>query len=172
MNHPLAPEFWEAGVETLLAALNPWLKAEYQTCLVAAVEEPFYQPASDRNCYHEIQFAHGYFNSALHELSHWCIAGPERRLLPDFGYWYEPDGRDAEQQKQFEQVEIKPQAIEWHFAEACQRPFRVSIDNLHGGAGNETAFAHAVAQQKQQYAKVGLPERAARIVELLQKAFI
>ena len=33
------------------------------------------------------------FNSALHEISHWTIAGKERRLLADLGYWYAPDGR-------------------------------------------------------------------------------
>lgn len=53
------------------------------------------------------------FNSALHEISHWTIAGKERRLLADLGYWYAPDGRTREQQALFEQVEVKPQAIEW-----------------------------------------------------------
>lgn len=58
------------------------------------------------------------FNSALHEISHWTIAGAKRRLLPDLGYWYAPDGRTKEQQDLFEQVEIKPQAIEWLFAQS------------------------------------------------------
>ncbi|GAM69307.1 transporting ATPase [Vibrio sp. JCM 19236] len=26
----------------------------------------------------------------MHEIAHWCVAGPKRRLLEDFGYWYEP----------------------------------------------------------------------------------
>ncbi len=39
-------------------------------------------------------------------------------LLPDLGYWYAPDGRIEEQQALFEQVEIKPQAIEWLFAKS------------------------------------------------------
>ncbi len=50
------------------------------------------------------------FASALHEISHWCIAGKARRELVDFGYWYCPDGRDAMTQSQFEDVEVKPQA--------------------------------------------------------------
>ena len=47
------------------------------------------------------------------------IAGPEQRLLDDFGYWYVPDRRTLEQQKQFEQVEVKPQAIEWVLSNAA-----------------------------------------------------
>ena len=40
--------------------------------------------------------------------------------------WYAPDGRTKEQQALFEQVEIKPQAIEWMFSKAFGRRFRVS----------------------------------------------
>ncbi|WP_417667272.1 elongation factor P hydroxylase, partial [Pseudidiomarina sp.] len=41
----------------------------------------------------------------LLEMSHWCIAGEKRRQLEDYGYWYLPDGRDAQQQHAFEQAE-------------------------------------------------------------------
>ena len=78
-----------------------------------------------------IAFAHGFFNSGLHEISHWCVAGRERRLQDDFGYWYCPDGRDEIQQALFEQVEIKPQAIECLFNLALGRNFFVSLDNLN-----------------------------------------
>ncbi len=40
-----------------------------------------------------------FFASALHEISHWCVAGKARREQVDFGYWYCPDGRDAMTQK-------------------------------------------------------------------------
>lgn len=93
-------------------------------CLVTSDFEPEYFPATE-DAPARIQFAHGFFNSALHEISHWTIAGEQRRLLPDLGYWYAPDGRTAEQQALFEQVEIKPQAIEWMFAQAFSRKFRV-----------------------------------------------
>lgn len=87
----------------------------------------------------------------MHEISHWCIAGAQRRILPDLGYWYAPDGRTAEQQRLFEQVEVKPQALEWLFAQACLRPFRVSLDNLTGAAGNGTLFKDHVFAQVQRY---------------------
>jgi elongation factor P hydroxylase len=165
--HKLPAENWEQGVAELLASLNPWLESHWNTSLVAAVNEPLYLPASKDNEYHQIQFAHGYFNSALHELSHWCLAGAARRLKPDYGYWYEPDGRTAEQQKLFEQVEIKPQAIEWHFTNACNRTFNISADNLTGEPVDLTSFTQAVTNQMHWYQEHGLPPRAAELARLL-----
>ena len=86
---------------------------------MAGEDEPIYLPADQQCAHHRIIFAHGFFASALHEISHWCIAGPERRLLVDFGYWYEPDGRDVLKQAEFERLEIKPQAVEWALATSC-----------------------------------------------------
>jgi elongation factor P hydroxylase len=170
-HHPLPPEHWETGVQALLNCLNPWLQATHQTTLVAAEYEPFYAPKSEEQAFHEIQFAHGYFNSALHELAHWCVAGEARRLLPDFGYWYEPDGRSAEQQRQFEQVEVKPQAIEWHFTAATGRKFRVSVDNLSGEATDSKPFELAVQKQALAFQIEGLPRRAMQIVSRLSECF-
>ena len=146
---------------------------QWQTCLVAAEQEPFYLPASsaDAKALHQIQFAHGYFNSVLHELAHWCLAGAERRLLPDFGYWYAPDGRTAEQQRAFELVEVKPQAIEWHFAQACGRRFQVSVDNLSGEPTDSEPFQAMVLQQAKNYQQLGLPSRAQTAVEQLSLCF-
>ncbi len=171
ITHPLAAAHWEPGVEQLLTVLNPWLVEHWQTCLVAAADEPYYAPADGANGLHQIQFAHGYFNSALHELAHWCVAGEQRRLLPDFGYWYAPDGRDAAQQAAFEKVEVKPQAIEWHFAEACGRHFRVSVDNLSGEPTDSRPFQEAVRVQANQYLRDGLPARANALVALMCQAY-
>ena len=93
--------------QDLITLFDTRLGAQYNTRLIKGQDEPLYLPAGKACSYHQIIFAHGYFASALHEISHWCIAGPARRLLEDFGYWYLPDGRNAQQQKSFEQVEIK-----------------------------------------------------------------
>lgn len=167
MLHKLSPDKWEQGVEALLACLNPWLESHWNTTLVAAINEPWYLPANEDGDYHQIHFAHGYFSSVLHELAHWCVAGEARRLKPDYGYWYEPDGRTAEQQKLFEQVEIKPQAIEWHFTNACNRTFNVSADNLTGESVDLTEFTNAVSAQMKRYQEEGLPSRAAEILQRL-----
>ena len=123
-------------------------------------QDPVYLPADTRCPYHRILFAHGFFASALHEVSHWCIAGPARRLQPDFGYWYCPDGRNTIEQQDFERVEVKPQAIEWMFAQACDYPFQVSVDNLSGRSGDPAAFKRAIHDQVLWYCRHGLPARA------------
>ena len=85
---------------------------QYNTCLRGGGAEPIYLPASSCGELHRVIFRHDYFSSALHEVAHWCIAGPLRRQQVDYGYWYVPDGRDAQQQLRFEQVEARPQALE------------------------------------------------------------
>ena len=86
---------------------------KYNTLLVKGIDEPLYLPADENRPHNELFFAHGFFASALHECSHWLIAGEKRRKQVDFGYWYVPDGRTAEQQDLFQIVEVKPQAVEW-----------------------------------------------------------
>lgn len=139
----------EQHVDWLIFHFNAWF-AHHQVILVKGDHEPEYFPATQHHPA-KIQFAHGFFNSALHEISHWTIAGSARRLLPDLGYWYAPDGRTQEQQALFEQVEIKPQAIEWLFAKAFGRKFRVSLDNLTGEGGDGQQFKDHVFAQIKRY---------------------
>lgn len=144
------------ATEWLILVFNT-LFASQNTQLVRGHSEPEYFPATI-NTPARIEFAHGFFASALHEMSHWCIAGHKRRQLVDFGYWYAPDGRSAAQQHAFERVEIKPQAIECLLTLACKRPFQVSQDNLFADfdTSNSTFVAdvhqqatHYIAQPKQ-----------------------
>ena len=140
---------------------------KYNTQLIKGDEEPIYLPASENCSYHQIIFAHGYYASALHEISHWCQAGEARRLLEDFGYWYVPDGRNEDQQKQFEQVEIIPQAIEWAFNVAAQKEFHVSSDNLNGFQADTVGFKQKVFNQVQLFLAQGFPKRANQFIEAL-----
>ena len=139
----------------------------YQTRLIKGDDEPLYLPMNASTGYHAIIFAHGFFSSALHECAHWCIAGDKRRLLVDYGYWYEPDGRSLEQQQLFYQVEVKPQAIEWIFSLAAHFPFHFSLDNLAGETGDVLLFKEAVKEQVINYLKEGLPVRAQQFAEAL-----
>ena len=154
-------------VEWLILHFNHWF-SHLNVTLVKGDFEPEYFPA-ENNTPARIQFAHGFFNSALHEISHWTIAGNERRKLPDLGYWYAPDGRTAEQQALFEQVEIKPQAIEWLFAHAFNRKFRVSLDNLTGEGGNGSTFKDNVYAQVQRYfsGEAKLPRDASHFIDCI-----
>lgn len=150
----------------LVTLFESCFAAEFKTCLMPGGEEPEYLPPNTESRGRVI-FKHDYFASALHEVAHWCLAGAERRLLPDYGYWYAPDGRTPEQQREFEQVEVKPQALEWLFSEAACAPFQISVDNLNQRLGASAAFKEAVAEQARAYLRDGLPPRAAIFNEVL-----
>lgn len=136
------------------------------TMLVRGESEPEYFASKDGNPA-RIEFAHGFFQSALHEISHWCVAGNKRRQLDDFGYWYCPDGRDEATQHQFEQVEIKPQAIECLLSLALGRYFYVSADNLNATFDtSKSTFAQDVYAKSDDYLsnRHTLPTDAQRLI--------
>ncbi|QEH17891.1 elongation factor P hydroxylase [Histophilus somni] len=156
----------EHKLEDIIYIFNRCFEQEYNTRLVKGGDEPIYIPANKDCSYNAIYFARGFYSSALHEIAHWLIAGKERRKLEDFGYWYEPDGRSMERQREFERVEVKPQALEWILATAAGFRYFASSDNLNGNPGDTQPFKLAVYEQVKTYAQKGLPKRA----ETLRKA--
>lgn len=150
----------EHHYDDLIAIFNQTFSQSHNTRLVRGGDEPLYLPADDQCSYHQVIFAHGFFSSALHEIAHWCIAGEQRCQLVDYGYWYVADGRNAMQQREFEKVEVKPQALEWILSHACAKPFRVSVDNLNGEAVDSMPFRQAVYQQVLHFCERGLPKKA------------
>ncbi len=147
--------------QDLIKLFNQTFLDSLNTELILGGDEPIYLPANEDREHHQIIFARGYFASAMHELAHWCIAGPERRLLEDYGYWYEPDGRTEQIQAEFEKVEVKPQAVEWILSASCGFPFQVSCDNLSGRfEPDRVAFTLKVREQVDVYLQHGMPERA------------
>ncbi len=172
--------------QDLIHLFNDTFFEGYNTRLIKGGNEPLYLPANslpqsgspdttalnDKVCsYHQIIFARGYYASAFHEISHWCQAGEARRLLEDFGYWYQPDGRNELEQKKFEQVEVIPQAIEWAFNAAAQRQFHVSSDNLNGFQADTNSFQKKVFQQVKVFLDKGFPERANQFIEVLAQFY-
>ncbi|MFQ3203740.1 MAG: elongation factor P hydroxylase [Pseudoalteromonas tetraodonis] len=143
-------------VADLISIFEHTFYQSYNTRLVKGEHEPIYIPANDTTPHHQIMFAHGFYASALHEIAHWLVAGSQRRLSEDYGYWYCPDGRDATQQAEFESVEVKPQAIEWALSVAAGFDFNVSVDNLNGEQTCRFAFQSRVH---------------AKLLELLQNGF-
>ena len=150
--------------ESLITIFNDTLGATYATRLIKGGDEPEYIPADGLGGLHQIIFTQDYFSSALHEVSHWCVAGEQRRLLHDYGYWYAPDGRTAQQQANFERVEVKPQALEWLFSRACGVRFRVSADNLASNLGASEEFKAAIHQQVHDYCNGSLNTRAREFI--------
>ena len=145
--------------------------ADYRTCLTGGASEPLYKPACNEGDNHYIYYREDFFASALHEASHWCIAGEERRQQLDFGYWYVEDGRNAIEQKAFEAAEVKPQALEFLFSLAANYPFQVSVDNLNGSDLAVDHFKNAVFNQAQRFADYGLPKRAAVFYSVLSEYY-
>lgn len=155
--------------EQLIEIFNSCFADDFNTRLIKGDDEPIYLPADAEVPYNRIVFAHGFYASAIHEISHWCIAGKARRELVDFGYWYCPDGRDAQTQSQFEDVEVKPQALDWLFCVAAGYPFNVSCDNLEGDfEPDRVVFQRRVHAQVMDYLTNGIPERPARFIKAPQ----
>lgn len=156
-------------ISDLIKLFNTCFQVSDNTILVKGDDEPLYLPSEQAHPYNRILFAHGFYTSALHEISHWCLAGAKRRQQIDYGYWYLADGRDEAQQKQFEAVEIKPQAIEWILSVAAGLSFKVSCDNLNGSyTPDRHAFRAKIYQQVEIYLTNGLPFDAARLVNALR----
>jgi len=150
----------------LMSLFNQAFAESDKAELIGGAAEPYYQPGSLNRIY----FRADYVRSALHEVAHWCVAGRRRRQLPDYGYWYSPDGRDADQQQAFFAVEARPQAIERCFCEAAGIPFSPSVDNV--GAQIEPQqlrrFEARIQEWCDQYERTGMPSRAARFIVALR----
>ena len=168
---PLPNTFGTSKLEQVFADC---FSLQFNTRLAGGREEPIYVPAQTADDCHWLFYREDYFASALHEIAHWCIAGEERRLQLDFGYWYAPEGRNEAQQRAFEKVECKPQALEWFFSRACGWRFNTSRDNLDE-TGTEPAggeqFAQQVYEQVLCWQDRGLPQRAGLFFSALSKAF-
>ena len=145
--------------QDLISLFNKVFYEQFNTKLERGDDEPIYLPSDNQTPHHRIIFAHGFYASALHEVAHWLVAGEKRRLLEDYGYWYEPDGRTTEQQSEFEKVEIVPQAIEWSLSVACGIKFDVSVDNLSGIEIDRLGFKRNVKKKVQFYLDNGFSLR-------------
>ena len=160
------------------AAIIEVFNGEFAECehtvLCGGADEPLYEPAPAAGPGRaRISFRADYASSALHEVAHWCIAGRARRELPDYGYWYAPDGRSAQQQARFLTVEARPQALEWCFSQAAGLPFRLSLDNLDAPPDpvTERRFGDAVARAALRLRGDGLPPRGEQFLAALARRF-
>lgn len=162
-------------IHDLIALFSKLFAVSERTVLVRGDNEPYYRPWSADCRLAEVVFAHGFFASALHEVAHWCIAGRERRALSDYGYWYKPDGRSSDEQREFERVEVSPQALEWIFSVAAGTAFHFSADNLSEGGAVASpawiAFQNNVANQACRYVTGVMPKRAAAFATALAERY-
>ncbi|QTH72049.1 elongation factor P hydroxylase [Pseudoalteromonas xiamenensis] len=154
-------------IDDLISLFDHVFYASHNTRLVRGEDEPIYLPADGEVSYCRIIFAHGFYASAMHEIAHWLVAGKERRKLVDFGYWYCPDGRDEQQQSEFEKVEVLPQAIEWALSVSAGFPFNVSADNLNGAPTCRFQFQEKVHTKLLSLLDTGFNPRAEALMQAL-----
>lgn len=161
----------ELNANEVIRMFNRLFADRFNTRLEGGGEEPIYLPVDETCDVNRLIFRSDYVSSALHEIAHWCIAGEQRRQLVDFGYWYHADGRTEVQQRTFETVEIKPQALEWIFSVAAGHSFNISVDNLSADIGASTAFVKQVVHQACSWCSSPMPARAAAFTSALAEVF-
>lgn len=138
---------------------NDCFSRSYDVGLFGGAVEPLYEPGRSGEL-SRIWFREDYVSSALHEVAHWLIAGPERRRYQDYGYWYEGQ-RDVDAQRRFEAAEARPQALEWILSESAGIDFRVSCDNFNEATLSLDNFRRAVRKEVWAWLHRGLTRRAA-----------
>jgi elongation factor P hydroxylase len=153
----------------LASVFDDCFLTSHQTRMVGGAAEPWYRPAEYPGGIAVVHYREDFAASVLHETAHWCLAGERRRRLVDYGYWYVPEGRSPAQQREFERVESRPQALEWCFSQAAGLPFSVSIDNpgRADGAGERARFTASVLLEARRLQRDGLPGRANRFFSAL-----
>ena len=140
--------------------------ASFDTVLVGGAEEPLYRPSQGGDPA-KLVFREDFPASALHEIAHWCIAGPRRRQQEDFGYEYVCGPRSAEQQDAFFSAELKTQSLERAFAAAVGLEFRPSADNLEADVEAFSAALDAYDVSLQAWLTSASGERAQRFLQRL-----
>ena len=161
-----------AGLDSaaITACFNGTFLAAERVALVGGYREPLYIPAT-ATAPAQLRFTHDYAASALHEVSHWCIAGPKRRQQMDFGYRYVPAPRSEPQQRAFLRSEVGAQALESLFADLAGVDFSLSFDDLEDRhLGLRAAFAADVAARRRSLAAGALPPAARRFCDALRRA--
>jgi elongation factor P hydroxylase len=148
---------------------NAQFLGSHNTIMSGGAAEPLYEPAVGCRPA-RIVFTYDYPASALHEAAHWCLAGRVRRSQRDYGYWYEPGPRTAQQRREFFAAEAGVQALEAIFAQTCNVRFVVSADDFAASPEEIDAFRQRIEQCIAQRRQC-LPERARRFCNALTRAF-
>ena len=148
---------------------NDAFLSSHHTLMRGGAAEPLYEPAVGSRPA-QIVFTYDYPASALHEAAHWCLAGAERRLRRDYGYWYVPGPRDPLQRAAFFRAEADVQALEAVFARTCGVRFVVSADDFDASPAELEQFENVVTKRLA-FRLTTLPLRAHWFREALTAAF-
>ncbi|MDA1075873.1 MAG: elongation factor P hydroxylase [Proteobacteria bacterium] len=151
---------------TIAGLFNRTFGLTHGVVIYGGAPEPLYLPASKKGRA-IIRYSHDYASSALHEISHWCLAGRARRARPDYGYRYAPPPRGAAGQSAFFSSEVDVQAIEYLLSQAAGVHFTVSADDPSICVGDfRSQIEHRAAARR----CAGLPPRAQQFHDVLAGA--
>jgi len=153
----------------IATCFNKTFARSHHTVLVGGALAPYYLPSA-RPHRSIIRYRENFAASALHESAHWCMAGQKRLRQRDFGYWYIPSPRTAEESAAFLAAECPVQALEKIFAEAAGLPFRVSLDDLGLElSSRRQEFEAEVTARSVAWREHGLPSRARLLADSLRR---
>ncbi len=144
--------------------------ADANVCLLGGANVPYYLPARSQGELARVFYTFDYPASALHEAAHWLRAGPARRRLPDYGYWYVDEPRPAPIQRAFLAVEAHVQALECLLSDAAGLSFRVSVDDFVMPQAEIDAFERRVRNLASSLREHGLSARGQRFSAALGQA--
>jgi elongation factor P hydroxylase len=151
----------EMAAARIAAVFNRQFADSYRTVMVGGSVEPLYLPVRGSEPA-LVAYTRDYPASALHEAAHWCLAGPSRRQRRDYGYWYVPGPRNAEQRRAFFAAELDVQALEAEFARVAGVKFVVSADDFDAPVRELEAFVRSVCERSAVLRRQ-LPRRAAQM---------
>jgi elongation factor P hydroxylase len=150
---------------------NSEFKDTEATMIAESPDEPIYLPADEINPLNRILYTKDSYTSVLHEISHWCIAGAERRKKVDYGYWYKPESQTPEEAELYKKFESKTHGIEWIFCMAAGVPFHIIPNNVAAGFEISQDLKEGVYAATLNYLNHGLPVHAEQFKKSLLKHY-
>ena len=147
---------------------NSTFEVEYGVVMSGGYSEPLYLPGEQLGeGKSHVRYTYDHASSALHEASHWCMAGRARRKLVDYGYFYDPPPRSEVTQRRFEYFELDAQALEYLLSRSADIPFHVSLDDVGTTLEAAYLFRCRVERRARDWLMSGLPPRAALFMNRL-----
>ncbi len=150
---------------------NTEFKDTEATIIAESPDEPIYLPVDESNSFNRILYTKDSYTSVLHEISHWCIAGSERRKKIDYGYWYKPGSQTPKEAELYKKFESKTHGIEWIFCIAAGVPFHIIPNNVAAGFEISQDLKEGVYAATLNYLNHGLPANAERFKQRLLKHY-
>lgn len=139
---------------------NGCFKLTENTVIRSTQDEPNYQPTQPGEPLNCIFYTADSYASIMHEISHWCRAGRQRRTMHDYGYWYKEHGRTPAEQIIYVASESKTQALEWILCVAAGARVLIIPENQPISYAPSPGFKTQIYAHTMTLLSNGMPARA------------